>query len=143
MGNLSERIPRDKLLLVRELIDRSNPDCLVTGYEPLEAALLLPDPNDVHVLAAAIKAGAEVIVSLNCKDFPASALKPYDIECQHPDVFIHNTINLNIPVACAALKQVRMRMKNPPRTPAEFLQLMEQRNLFLSEAALRPYAAML
>jgi len=49
-------------------------DCLVSGYEPLIAALDLPDPNDRHVLAAAIKAKAQIIVTKNLRDFPAERL---------------------------------------------------------------------
>ena len=55
-------------------------DCLVTGYEDLIDSLTLPDPDDRHVLAAAIRAGASVIVTYNLKDFPAATLAQFDIE---------------------------------------------------------------
>jgi predicted nucleic acid-binding protein len=42
-------------------------DCLVTGYEPLIGAVELPDPDDRHVLAAAIRARAQVIVTETSK----------------------------------------------------------------------------
>lgn len=44
-------------------------DCLVAGYEPLIPSIILPDPDDRHVVAAAIRAGAQVIVTANLKDF--------------------------------------------------------------------------
>ena len=72
----------------RRLMDEHVPDCLVTGYEPLIPTLTLPDPDDRHVLAAAIHGGAELIVTFNLGDFPASVLEPYDIEAVHPDEFI-------------------------------------------------------
>jgi hypothetical protein len=53
-------------------------DCLVTGYEDLIESLTLPDPDDRHVLAAAIRAGAEVIVTYNLKDFSPEALARFD-----------------------------------------------------------------
>jgi predicted nucleic acid-binding protein len=50
-------------------------DCLVGNYESLISSLSLPDPDDRHVLAAAIRARADVIVTFNLKDFPAEALE--------------------------------------------------------------------
>ena len=58
-------------------------NALVPGYEDLIEALTLPDPNDRHVLAAAIVARADVIVTCNLRHFPEAALDPYDMEAQH------------------------------------------------------------
>ena len=63
-------------------------DCLVTGYEDLIESLFLPDPDDRHVLAAAIRADAEVIVTFNLKDFPAGTLASYNVEAMHPDDYL-------------------------------------------------------
>lgn len=63
-------------------------DCLVTGHEPLIGGLTLPDPDDRHVLAAAIRCHAQVIVTQNLKDFPPAGLEPFGIEAQHPDLFV-------------------------------------------------------
>jgi hypothetical protein len=70
----------------RQLMMDAVPDCLVTGHESLIGDLDLPDPGDRHVLAAAIRAGAQAIVTFNLKDFPADRLMRYDIEAKHPDV---------------------------------------------------------
>jgi hypothetical protein len=59
--------------------------------------LALPDPNDHHVLAAAIRCKAEVIVTFNLKDFPVSTLEAFDIEPQHPDEFIIDLWDLDMP----------------------------------------------
>ena len=61
---------KDKLPRTRELMNRAVPDSLVTGYEFLIESLELPDSNDRHVLAAAIRSGAQAIVTFNLKDFP-------------------------------------------------------------------------
>jgi predicted nucleic acid-binding protein len=61
----------------RELMNASVPDCRVTGHMPLIGGLTLPDPDDRHVLAAAIVAGAQVIVTFNLKDFPRDLLTPF------------------------------------------------------------------
>jgi Luciferase-like monooxygenase len=72
-------------------------DCLVTGYEPLIDVVTLPDPNDRHVLAAAIKSRAQVTVTINIKDFPESALEyqlldavaePKPTQFPHPPIWI-------------------------------------------------------
>ena len=69
-------IPEVKLQRLGDLMTRAVRDCLVTGYEPMIEGLKLPDPDDRHVLAAAIKAGAQVIVTRNLKDFPDPTLTP-------------------------------------------------------------------
>ena len=76
---------KDSLDRCRELMDESVPDSLVMGFEALVAGLALPDPDDRHVLAAAIHGRADCIVTFNLKDFPKSSLSPYRIEAVHPD----------------------------------------------------------
>ena len=68
-----------------ELMDQALPDACVTGYEVLIEGLTLPDIDDRHVLAAAIRCNASVIVTFNQKDFPGEALGPFGIEAQHPE----------------------------------------------------------
>ena len=82
------RLTRERLERTRSLMDGAVRDCLVTGYADLIDSLTLPDPDDRHVLAAAIRAGADVIVTYNLGDFPADALTAYGIEARHPDEFI-------------------------------------------------------
>jgi predicted nucleic acid-binding protein len=67
---------RQKLERMRMLLDKHAEDALVTGYENLIDGLHLPDPDDRHVLAAAIRGRADVIVKANVKDFPAEVLAP-------------------------------------------------------------------
>jgi predicted nucleic acid-binding protein len=67
-------ITEEKAARLRELINGAVRDCLVTGYQPLVEALDLPDPDDRHVLAAAIKVNAQLIVTRNLKDFPPKTL---------------------------------------------------------------------
>ena len=69
----------------RRLMDQVNEECLVTGYEKYIPSLTLPDPDDRHVLAAAIEAKASVIVTFNLSDFPTSALKAHRVRAMHPD----------------------------------------------------------
>lgn len=78
----------ERLARTRELMNRAIRDVLVTEYENFVDTLDLPDPDDRHVLAAAIKAGASVIVTQNLRDFPEAALAAHDVRAVHPDQFL-------------------------------------------------------
>jgi hypothetical protein len=110
-----------RLARTRALMDDSVLDCLITGYESLVDGLTLPDPDDRHVLAAAIKGRADVIVTKNLKDFPAAALAPFGIEPQHPDAFVLHQISLNMDRALAAIAKLRARLVRPAMDVREFL----------------------
>jgi predicted nucleic acid-binding protein len=105
------------------LMNSAVKDCLVTGYQDIEKSLKLPDPGDNHVLAAAIRAKAEVIVTWNLSDFPPAILSSYDIEAQTPDEFISHLLDFNNgePVIEAVHEQ-RASLKNPPYTPQQMLE---------------------
>ncbi|MBD3222533.1 PIN domain-containing protein [bacterium] len=139
---LLERRPdlrRERLLRTRGLIDSSAPDCLVTGYEHLMEGLELPDPDDRHVLAAAIRCNAAVIVSFNQSDFPAGYLAEFGIEVQHPDEFIGHLIDLAPDRVFLAAKKVRARLKNPPRSADEYLETLAAQGLPETVTTLRRY----
>jgi predicted nucleic acid-binding protein len=70
-------------------------DCLVTGYQPLIEGLDLPDPDDRHVLAAAIKANAQLIVTRNRKDFPVKTLAQWEIRPKSPDDFVRDVMDFD------------------------------------------------
>lgn len=118
-----------RLQRTRALMEAAVPDALVGGYEELIDALALPDPDDRHVLAAAIVGRADVIVTLNLKHFPRSALGPRNIEAQHPDVFIVHVLTLYPSVALPAIKLLRERLKTPGFSAEEYLDLLARRGL--------------
>ncbi len=124
----------------RELMDSHVRDCLVTNYETLIDSLHLPDPDDRHVLAAAIRCGADMIVTKNLKDFPSSELSKYDIEAQHPDEFLVNQFGLAQPKFLAAVKQHRARLRNPPKSAPDYLDTLLAQELPKTESILREYA---
>lgn len=84
----------ERLARTRQLMNDSIRDVLVDGHHPLIGALDLPDENDRHVVAAAIQCGAQTIVTLNLKDFPATKLEPYGVEAVHPDEFVLDLFDL-------------------------------------------------
>ena len=115
-------------------------DCLVTGYESLIPSLTLPDPDDRHVLAAAIRCGADLIVTFNLNDFPRHALEPYGIEAQHPDDFLMHQLDFAPDVVCAAAKRQRQSLKRPPMSVDEYLASLERQGLAQTVSSLRRFA---
>lgn len=83
--------------------------------------LQLPDPDDVHVLAAAIAGHADCIVTANLKDFPEDALTPFGIQVIHPDEFLVAQMDLDSLSVLAAFKEQRARLKNPAYTQRHLL----------------------
>lgn len=136
---------RDRAALerTRDLMDRATRDCLVTGYEALVPALTLPDPDDRHVLAAAIVGRCDAIVTQNLKDFPPEALAPFGIETQHPDDFLRNQLSLAPGLVCSALRKVRARFKNPPKSVDEYFAILTQQGLVATVADLEQFADLL
>jgi len=110
-------------------MDLAVPDCLVNDYEPLMQGLDLPDADDRHVLAAAIKCGASVIVTYNLKDFPAETLKRFEIEALHPDVFLSDIWDLDQAAVLEAVQKQRASLKNPRYTPRELLDILLKQRL--------------
>ena len=133
----------EQLQRTRDLMNNHVRDCLVTGYEDFIAALTLPDPDDRHVLAAAIRAGADVIVTFNLTDFPAAVLANYGIKALHPDYFVTSQLDLAPPVVCAAAKRQRESLKNPPKSVEEYLEALERQGLAQTASALRRFAAII
>lgn len=126
-----------KLAAVVERMNASVPDCLVTNYEKLADSIELPDPDDRHVVAAAIVGHADAIVTFNTKDFPAAALQPYGIEVQHPDEFLMNQLQLQEIPALIAIKKMRARWTNPARSAQDLITAFEKRGLPLTADLLR------
>lgn len=141
IGNRPELKPRLGALV--ELMNRSVPDCLVENDEGLITGLVLPDPDDRHVLAAAIAGHADAIVTFNLKDFPADALDSHQIEAIHPDDFVLNQLELRPFEALAAVKKMRARLNRPPQTAAELIATLERSGLPASAAHLRQAQALI
>jgi hypothetical protein len=127
----------EALARTRELMNRAVPDCLVTGFEKLIDGLSLPDPDDRHVLAAAIRAGAQGIVTTNLKDFPDDRLRPYNVEAKHPDEFVLDAIDLAPGLVAKVISEQAASLKSPPRTISELLDTLRDLGLVQAVAKLR------
>ncbi len=115
-------------------------DAMVTDFDNfLPVAAGLPDPGDHHVVAAAAKTQAAMIVTENLKDFPAAVLSDLNMEAKSAGAFIADTIALDEARVVAAIRGMRERFKKPQMTPAELLLVMEAAGLIETVDLLRPH----
>jgi hypothetical protein len=137
-------ITEEQVNRIRSLMNDHVRDALIDGYQALIPAIEgLPDPNDRHVVAAAIVGRVHVIVTFNLKDFPTKVLSTYGIEAQHPDEFIRHLIDLNSGTVCGAAREHRASLKNPRKSVDEYLDSLAAQELPLTVAALRVLADLL
>ncbi|MUL40402.1 PIN domain-containing protein [Streptomonospora sp. PA3] len=130
-------LPADALRRTRQLMITAVRDCLITGYEPLIESLRLPDPDDRHVLAAAIRARAQVVVTENLSDFPASVLGDWDIEAKSADEFVLDQIHLDRKVVWSCAQQIADSWRRPPGTVADVLANLQRNGLHAAVAELQ------
>jgi PIN domain len=116
-----ERLERTKGLMLEHA-----PQAMVTGHEGLIEGLQLPDRDDRHVLAAAIYAGASLIVTENIKDFPTRILEGHGVRAVRPDDFVMALVAQRPDLVLASLRLQRARLKKPPSNQVEFLQALEK-----------------
>jgi predicted nucleic acid-binding protein len=132
-------LTRAQLEKTRDLMNTHVRDALVTDFEPLIEILALPDPDDRHVLAAAIKGRADLIVTANLKDFPPNMLRRWGIEAQHPDEFLTHQFHLSQPLFLQAVKTVRLRLKHPPKSVEDYLDTLRAQGLLAAVNAIEPF----
>jgi predicted nucleic acid-binding protein len=132
-------LQRERLERTRREMDTKFPHSLVTGYEKLIPMLHLPDPNDRHVLAAAIHAKASLIVTLNLDDFPESALASYGIQAVSPDDFVCRLIDYDSVALLDAVAGHRTALNRPAKTVEQYLETLEQQRLFKTAVFLREH----
>ncbi len=114
-------IQREQLERTKTLMNNSVLDCLVSGHEFLIESIAIPDANDRHVVAAAIRGQADLIVTFNLKDFPSDTLVQYDLEAKHPDDFLCEQFDLQGAKVIQTVAEHRAALKNPQKTQDEYL----------------------
>jgi len=128
----SGRMTDERATRLRAVMGEAFPEAMVTGHEPLIAAMK-NDEKDKHVVAAAVKAGAQVIVTNNLKHFREL---PEGIEAQSPDNFLCNVFDLDPDGMVEILREQAAALKKPKRS---FEELLDGLSKFVPEfvAALR------
>ena len=138
--NLLKNRPDLKEEQLQRAVDEMNrafPDSNIRNFEVLIPSLQLPDKDDRHVLAAAIRCNADVIVTSNLKDFPPAYLQQFDIEPKHPDHFISSLIDLNPGRCLSAFQRQVSFLKNPPLISNQVLNKLENCGLIETSKKLK------
>lgn len=119
----------EQLQLTIEAMNDAFPDSNVEKFDSIIPSIKLPDPKDRHVVAAAIRSKADVIVTYNLKDFPRSIEDEYGIKIQHPDDFLCNVYDLHPEKAKEAFDKMVNRLKNPPKSQSQVLETLSKSDL--------------
>jgi hypothetical protein len=130
-------LTEEQLIRTKDLMNQYARDPLIEDYDALIPMLELPDEGDRHVLAAAIRGKCDVIVTMNLKDFPKSVLATYDIEAQHPDLFISDLIDLDPLKVLSSAQNVQKRLKNPAKSFTQYLEILLNQGLTITVRMLR------
>lgn len=129
---------RSRLERTRALMNAHVRDALVADYADLTDFIELPNPEDRHVLAAAIKGRADLIVTANLKDFPHRVLARWEIEAQHPDRFLSSLFQTSPLRFLESVQTVRMRLRNPARSGEQYLDTLRKQGLPLTVDLIAP-----
>jgi predicted nucleic acid-binding protein len=138
--NLIEKLPEREAQIKAtvQVMNGAFPEALVGQYEDLIESLQLPDIDDRHVLAAAIRGDANIIVTENLKDFPSVVLERYGLDALTTDEFVLNVVETHPVDTVDALRRMRLRYTNPPHDPEQLLQAMLRCGLARTVAFLAP-----
>lgn len=111
------------------MMNNACPDAEVKNYETLISSINLPDPDDRHVAAAAVKCNANVIVTHNLKDFPNHYLEKLGLRAVDPDTFIADMIDLSPNQCCEAFRQMVLSKRKPPYDEPQYLEILRKNGL--------------
>ncbi len=137
LSGFPKAIPVGDLQLVRDLMNRALPDANVTGYEHRVDAIVLPDPGDRHVVAAALETGAALIVTVNLRDFPSDVLELAGLRAVDPDSFLI-ALHASMPEALMDVtERARRNLRRSVPTKEEFNAALERQGLKRFVAVIR------
>jgi predicted nucleic acid-binding protein len=104
-----------------DAMNHSFEDALVEGWQDVEPSLSLPDPDDGHVVAAAIRGRADTIVTANLRDYPEEVLTPLGIAVVHPDDFLLDQLDLAPRVVLEVIREQAAHTRRPSLTPTDLI----------------------
>lgn len=122
-------IPQGRLRAARDLMNAVLPTATVSGYEAIISSIVLPDADDRHVVAAAVAAGASLIVTWNVRDFPAAELRRHKLSKQTPDVFLTSLYDQIPNVMVQVIGRARRNLRQSKVSREEFLDVLRRQKL--------------
>ena len=122
-------VPTERLQVTRRLMEEVLPMAMVNGYEEHIPTVTLPDPNDRHVVAAAIAAKASLILTWNLRHFPPSELKKFGLRRITPDEFLCDLYDKGPDLVIGSLANARRNLKKSQVSASDFIRILESQNL--------------
>jgi hypothetical protein len=122
-------IPVRRLAITRKLMNDALPQAMVRDYRTHIDSIGLPDPKDRHVVAAAIAAGASVVLTWNLRDFPTKELAKHGLVRQTPDVFLADLYNKAPDLVLASLANARRNLRKSRLDAADFIGVVKKQGL--------------
>ena len=131
IGNLvaQGKVSKERLELTLDLMNRALPDADVRDWEAHMGGLALPDPDDCHVLAAALAADAGTILTMNFRDFPSSALTPYGVTAVHPDEFLYGLHEADPELLLASTEAAHANLSGSLPSWTAYLDVLDRQGL--------------
>ena len=122
-------LSRERLIATRDLMNQVLPTANVTGYGAHIPGIHLPDPDDRHVAAVGLEAGASIIVTWNVRDFPAAELRKHGLRRQMPDAFLLDLYAAAPEVVVAATANARRNLRKSHATAPDFIAALRRQKL--------------
>lgn len=122
-------LPADRLMATKRLMDLALPEARIAGYEQHIPAINLPDPDDRHVAAAAIAAGASTIITWNLRDFPVGALRKHNLVRQTPDAFLADLHEQLPEQTTGSLANARRNLRRSRVSASDFIDILRGQKL--------------
>jgi len=122
-------IPTERLQNTRRLMNDALPTAMVTGYENHIPAVNLPDPDDRHVVAAGIAAGASIILTWNLRHFPAKELKRFGLQRETPDTFLAGLYDKVPDLTIGSLANARRNLTKTQVSAFDFINILDSQKL--------------
>jgi len=130
--NLAEdapAIPLARLEATRDMMNLALPGATVSNYQVHLPKVVIPDPDDRHIVAAGIAAGATTILTWNLRDFPETALRPFGLRAETPDAFLTKLHAKKPDLVIGTLANARRNLRKSKVSPSGFIEILQRQGL--------------